>query len=95
VQGASGGAQVRGWALDPTTAASTAVHVYVDGQFSSGFSASVERSDLLSVYPNLGARHGFDSLVSLAPGSHRVCVFGLNSTGSASVDLGCSTVTTT
>ena len=94
VQGVSGGAQVRGWALDPTNAASTAVHVYVDGQFSSGFSASVVRGDVLSAYPNLGANHGFDSLISLTPGSHSVCVFGLNASGTASVDLGCSTVTT-
>ena len=94
VQGVSGGAQVRGWSFDPTTAASTDVHVYVDGRFSSGFPAGVSRGDVANVFPNLGADHGFDSLISLAPGSHRVCVFGLNSTGSASVDLGCSTVTT-
>ncbi len=94
VQGVSGGAQVRGWSLDPTTAASTDVHVYADGQFSSGFSATVSRTDVAGVFPGLGANHGFDSLIALAPGSHRVCVFGLNSTRSASVDLGCSTVTT-
>ena len=94
VHGVSGGAQVRGWSLDPTTAASTDVHVYVDGRFSSGFPARVSRTDVAGVFPSLGANHGFDALIAAAPGSHRVCVFGLNSTGNASVDLGCSTVTT-
>ncbi|TFB86267.1 hypothetical protein E3O11_05130 [Cryobacterium levicorallinum] len=94
VQGAVGGAQLRGWSLDPTTAASTDVHVYVDGRFSAGFSANIARSDVGNAFPGLGANHGFDSLISLTPGAHRVCVFGLSATGSSSVDLGCVTVTT-
>jgi len=87
-----GSLTVAGWALDPDTAASIPVHVYVDSS-SYGFTADQPRPDIAAGYPGYGANHGFTSTVAASPGSHRVCVYAINSGPGASPVISCRTVT--
>jgi len=72
-----GGIKVEGWAIDPDSAASTAVHVYVDGVGTS-YPADKKRADVGSAYPGYGDQHGFVESVTAAPGVHNVCVYAIN-----------------
>ena len=51
VQGVAGGVEVSGWAIDPDTTASIAVHLYVDG-WSGGFVACKLDVDRRFTWPN-------------------------------------------
>ena len=86
------GVSVGGWALDPDTASSIAVHVYVDGK-GTALTANGDRSGHRRTRsPGYGSAHGFSATVAMTPGSHTVCAYGINvGTGANSV-LGCSTV---
>ena len=92
-QGAPGSARIQGWALDPDTSGPIYVHLYVDGAWGGQFLANVSRPDVGQVYAAAGSSHGYDMTVSMAPGRHRVCTYGINagSTGANSL-LGCATV---
>jgi hypothetical protein len=79
-----GGVAVAGWAIDPDQVASIPVHVYVD---SAGYAimANTSRPDVNAVYPLFAdAQHGFSSVISAAPGPHRVCVYAINVSGTGS-----------
>ncbi|MCU1603460.1 MAG: hypothetical protein JWO22_4169 [Frankiales bacterium] len=77
------GLVVSGWALDPDTAASSAVRVSVDGGAPVESRASASREDIAARYPGLGALHGYRVVVpGLSEGSHQVCVTLLNVSGS-------------
>jgi hypothetical protein len=86
------GLSVSGWGIDPDTASSIAVHVYVDGSFAGGTSASDSRGDLAGMYPAFGSSHGFHLTVPIAPGRHTVCAYGINVGGGANASLGCRSV---
>jgi hypothetical protein len=86
------GAAVHGWTLDPTTSDSIYVHIYVDGAFKSVVAADIPRPDVLAAYPSHGANHGYSTVVSLPPGGHNVCVYGINVFTNASALLGCQSV---
>ncbi len=75
--GSGVGIRVAGWAADFSNDASIKVHVYVDGGFAGEVSASELRPD---VAQGLGgsALRGFDMTAASAPGTHTVCVYGLN-----------------
>lgn len=73
-----GAIDVSGWALDPDTASSVPVHVYVDG-IGTAHSADKERLDVARAYPAYGALHGFSVRLPASPGPHEVCVFAINS----------------
>ena len=88
----TGGINVAGWALDPDTAGSIAVHVYVDG-VGVAYSANRARSDVGAAFPGYGNNHGFAETVVAAPGSRQVCVYAINTGPGAHPALGCSTVT--
>ncbi|MGH8888784.1 MAG: SpoIID/LytB domain-containing protein, partial [Acidothermaceae bacterium] len=93
VQTAPGGAQVTGWAFDPKTTAAIAVHLYVDGKMATAITANVNRPDLASQLTS-GTAHGFSAALKLAPGTHSVCAFAINSqAGGKNPQLGCSNVT--
>lgn len=83
---------VSGWTLDPDTSAPNPVHVDVDGR-GSALIADRPRPDVGAVYGR-GDRHGFRHTVSVAPGDHSVCVFGINTNtvGGPNATLGCRTV---
>jgi hypothetical protein len=84
---------VSGWVLDPNTLTSIKAHIYVDGQFNSVVTASGPGPDVLGVYQK-GANHGFNTILSLAVGTHAVCVYGINvAAGNANSQIGCKSVT--
>jgi hypothetical protein len=89
-----GGTVVRGWAIDPVTPRSQVqVHVYVDGGYAGFQRAGRVRADVGAAYPEAGAEHGFHITLSLAPGPHRVCAYGIYEDGrAANPTLGCGTV---
>lgn len=92
MQPVPGGVGVWGWALDPDTSNSISLHVYVDGSFATGITANASRPDIANSY-NLGAAHGFGFTVPTSGGSHRVCVYALNTNSSgANKALGCYTI---
>jgi N-acetylmuramoyl-L-alanine amidase len=82
---------LRGWALDPDTTTSIAVHVYVDGRFAVALAATDSRPDVGRVYGR-GDNHGFSGTVNAAVGTHQVCVYAIDSAGGTNPRFGCSTV---
>jgi hypothetical protein len=84
---------VRGWTFDPDTAASTPVHIYVDST-GYAFTADDVRDDVAAAYPPYGSKHGFTRTMPIPPGTHTVCVYGINIAGlGANRPIGCRTVT--
>jgi hypothetical protein len=83
--------QVAGWALDPDTASSIPVHVYVDGA-GAPFTADKARADVAAVYPLYGANHGFSERMPASVGRHSVCVYAINTGAGGHRLLGCQTV---
>ncbi|HEY5049824.1 MAG TPA: glycosyl hydrolase family 18 protein [Acidothermaceae bacterium] len=95
VVGAKGGFTASGWALDPNTASSIEVALYVDGAFALQQTASVSRPDIAADYPPFGAAHGFALPVTVKAGKHTVCAFGINvGRGDTNTSLGCEAVNT-
>jgi hypothetical protein len=85
---------VNGWALDPDTTAPIPVAVYLDGAGIGWFTADGERPDIAAAFPGYGSSHGFDITVAAPPGTHEVCVYGINSgTGSGNPLLSCRRTT--
>jgi SpoIID/LytB domain protein len=86
-------ARFQGWALDPDTTASTALHVYVDGNWGGAFSADISRPDVGALYPATGNLHGFDFTLSLGQGRRSVCIYAINiGPGDDNTSLGCRSV---
>lgn len=89
-----GGLGVWGWAADPDTSDPISVHFYVDGVMAKGITADASRSDMGSLMPGYGAKHGFATTLATAPGPHQVCAYAINvGSGSVNTNLGCYTVT--
>lgn len=82
---------VRGWTLDPDTAASTSVHVYVDGRLAARLPAGGARADIGRAWPGWGTVHGFSGTVT-APAGSTLCVYGIDSTGKGNTTLACRAV---
>ena len=90
-----GALRVRGWTVDPDTAAPTDVHVYVDGAFGTALRAGAGRPDVAAARPGYGDLHGYEGVVRVVAGAHRVCAYAINvAPGSGNPLLGCSTATT-
>jgi hypothetical protein len=85
---------VGGWAIDPDTAGSIQVHVYVDS-VGTALVANLSRPDVAAAYPGYGDLHGFAANISAPAGPHQVCAYGINVQGGANVTLGCTSVTVT
>ena len=89
-----GGVRLTGWALDPDTADPVDLVVSVDGVVVGTITADLARADIAAAWPDPGGAHGFDELVTVAPGTHTVCVAVLDRVGgSPTTSLGCRTVT--
>ncbi len=85
-----GAVRVRGWALDPDSAAPIAVHVYIDGVGRGIGTANTNRPDVGNVYRGWGDAHGYDITVGgVAPGLHLVCTYGISVGGGGNALLGC------
>ena len=84
--------QVTGWAVDPDTAASILVHVYLDGQ-GYAFTADGNRPDIAGGLPAYGAAHGFSGALPAPDGVHSVCAYAIDAVGgNGNRLLGCKTV---
>lgn len=83
---------IRGWAIDPDTAAATRVTVRLDSTLFTVLADS-PRDDVGRSHPGYGSGHGFVLTPNVVPGRHTVCVQALNAAGAgAPVSLGCRTV---
>lgn len=88
--------RVAGWTIDPDTTLPIDVHVYVDGVGVTALRANAQRPDVAAAHPSAGAGHGFDTTVQLSPGTHRVCVFAIDTPPPGNnPQLGCRSVTVT
>lgn len=95
VRGGIGQVTIAGWALDPDTAASTDIHVYVDGVGTNLGPASAPRPDVAAAYPRWGAARGYAATLPVARGGdHQVCVYAINLSYGSNIGLGCSVVRT-
>jgi hypothetical protein len=86
---------VVGWSFDPSdTAAPGRVQAYVDGGATSGVvTTSLPRPDVQSFFHTAIDSYGYSFTVPVPGGSHSVCVYGLDATGTSSVPLRCVSVT--
>jgi len=93
--GAAGGTiSVRGWTADPDTTAPIKAQFYVDGVGKASVLADATRADLAGQLGANNTAHGFQTtLTGIAPGSHNVCVFGINVGPGANTLLNCGDVT--
>ncbi len=90
-----GGVRVAGWSIDPDAVVPVTVHLYVDGRFTRTLPAQVGRPDVGAAYPGYGAAHGFDEAIPVPPGTHTVCVYGIDvGPGAGNVLLACRAVDT-
>jgi hypothetical protein len=79
VRTAPGSVTLGGWAIDPDTASSIDMHVYVDGRGYGAIRADQSRPDVGRLNPGYGDAHGYGTTVSgLSGGSHEVCVAAIN-----------------
>lgn len=85
-------ATATGWALDPDTTRSIAVHLYVNGA-GKEYIASAARPDVAAAFPGMGAAHGFSAQLTLPAGRSEVCAYGINTGRGDNTFLGCRTVT--
>lgn len=90
--GAGGGIVIKGWTIDPGTAAPIYVWVTVDGVGRHIYADQV-RSDVGAALPLYGPRHGFETVLRAGPGRHRVCVTAANVGTGSHQSLGCEVVT--
>jgi hypothetical protein len=81
---------VKGWSVDPDTAAFTKVHFYIDGRFASMTDANKPRVDIGAMLPAYGSNHGYDTYMAVGSGNHAVCAYGINAAGTGTnTMLGC------
>ncbi len=85
---------VSGWTADPDTTAAIKAHVYVDGVGKASVLANANRTDLAGRLGSGNTAHGYSTTVTgLSPGSHNVCVFGINTGPGSNTLLECRNVT--
>jgi hypothetical protein len=94
IVGGHGQVTVRGWALDPDTAASIPVAVYV-GSAGAWYTANGTRADIAAAFPGYGPAHGYTQTIAAAAGTANVCVFAINQGPGANALLRCQAVTIT
>ncbi len=85
-----GTVNLHGWAIDPDTANSLPIHVYVDGVGTA--IADRERRPpgrRPARLPGYGNAHGFDITVPVI-GNRTVCVYAISTRGKPNVTLGCT-----
>ena len=89
-----GGTLVTGWVVDADTIDPVSVTLTVDGAPVGTSRASTYRPDVAASYPDSGASHGYSVVLTIASGTHQVCVTGVNAPGTpgANTALGCRSV---
>lgn len=91
VEVSSGSVGVRGWAIDPDTAASIEVHAYVDGA-GVPLVAALERTDLAPHYPKHGTKHGFSAKLTVPIDARTICLYAINVGRGENTTLGCRSI---
>ena len=86
-----GGVRAIGWAFDWDTNQPITVRFTVDGQAAGSTTANVSRSDVGYFFPGQRPGHGFDTVVSVAGGTHTVCATAVNTGPGADTMIGCVT----
>jgi streptogrisin C len=98
---AGNGIRVAGWAMDEDAAPLSTplqIDISLDTRGTPRLVANQSRPDVAAVYPAYGPNHGFETMLSAAPGAHDVCVFARNhrplgaTNPVESTRLGCRTV---
>jgi hypothetical protein len=86
---------VNGWALDKDVPTDPVrVHLSVDGAVKTATTADRPRADIGAAFPGAGVNHGWQVAMTLSPGVHEICAFGINlAGGSSNPQLACRTVT--
>jgi hypothetical protein len=93
VTGGKGAISIAGWTLDPDSASSIPVDIYVDTS-GARYSANGNRPDIAAAFPGFGASHGYSQTIAATAGRHIVCAYGIDwGLGSTNTLLGCRTVT--
>lgn len=82
-----------GWVFDPDTSGSIGVHAYVDGGWAGAVDANRSRPDVGAIYKN-GDNHGYSMTLNVAPGTHSVCIYGIDSSGGPNPALACRSFAT-
>jgi hypothetical protein len=85
----AGGVRVRGWAIDPSTAAPIDVHVQVDGTTVGAARADLVRPDVARVNEPYGPAHGFELVVPVPTGRAQVCVIAIGTGFGNTTTVGC------
>jgi peptidoglycan hydrolase-like protein with peptidoglycan-binding domain len=85
---------VRGWAVDPDSAATLDSALTVNGQPSGVPLTTVARPDIASRFPGMGDQHGVEGTLTLAEGTYQVCLSATNAAGTTGQDavVGCRSV---
>ena len=90
------GLSLSGWAIDPDTADSIDVHVYVNGSPAGATLASAERKDVGNAHPGFGPNHGFNLSVPIGGGTHNVCAYAIDKVHPhQNTSLGCRRISVT
>ena len=92
-----GGISVTGWALDPNTLGPITVRIALDGRPVASLPAAATSGAVPAAYSYYGPAHGVTALIPApaTPGSHTVCLTGVNSGLGTDTALGCATVAVT
>lgn len=85
--------RARGWAIDPDSAASIDVGVFVNGQPWAAQKAAHDRPDLQAAFGLAGDDYGFEIPLTGLRGTNSVCVFAINVGPGDHSLLGCHTMT--
>jgi hypothetical protein len=88
----SGGARIRGWTIDPNTAAPLRVHYYLNGVAMAGVTADKARPDVGAAHPGWGPNHGFDDVLTGVQAGDEVCAYAINDGPGGNPLLGCRSV---
>lgn len=91
VWGTPNGVNLWGWALDPDTTGPIDIHVRVDSDWTV-LTADAPNAGIGAAFPAFGPNHGFGGVIPVAPGSHSVCIWGINQGIGANLNLGCRTI---
>ena len=89
------GVTLSGWVTDPDTMAAASVRILVDGTVRGSASATGSRPDVALAYPGAPVGTGYAAAVDTGPGTHLVCVVGVNVGAGSDVTLGCAQVRVT
>lgn len=82
--------RVVGWAIDPDTAESIDVHVYVNNRYFKAGKANGYRPDIGNQNPGYGNDHGFAVDLGNTPVGATICVYAINKgSGNVNTNLGC------